>query len=380
MKDNNKKASAEHITTQKNADSTTQETAAQKATAQTPSAPNKSVQGESAQETTPPTRRVVQKQLTTFREFMKMLLPIPFIMIAYGMTLGLPNIYPEGYVESWYPLFLIVSLVIYILCLLVACFVPKWRNILVKYCYIIAAVYITIEVIDILTLKTGMLLLPFAPSPDRVLEAVPTNAEQYVKNLVASMVLLVEGVVAGLISGFIMGLLMGWSKIANYWFAPVLKFIGPVPSAAWLPIAVVLMPTAHTAGVLLIAVAIWFPLSLMLSSAIRSTDKRKIEAARTMGATEGYILFHVALPAAVPQIFDALFMGLSSSFGALIISEQLGVKAGLGWYINWASSWGEYYKVFATVGIFIIIFYILISLLFKLRDRVMKWQQSVVRW
>lgn len=328
----------------------------------------------------PPTRRKVQKQLTTFREFMKMLLPIPFIMIAYGMTLGLPNIYPEGYVESWYPLFLIVSLIVYVIAMLIACFVPKWRNILVKYCYLIAAVYITIEVIDILTLKTGCLLLPFAPSPDRVLEAVPTNAQQYVKNLVASMILLAEGVIAGLISGFITGLLMGWSKIANYWFAPVLKFIGPVPSAAWLPIAVVLMPTAHTAGVLLIAVAIWFPLSLMLSSAIRSTDKRKIEAARTMGATESYILFHVALPAAVPQIFDALFMGLSSSFGALIISEQLGVKAGLGWYINWASSWGEYYKVFATVGIFIIIFYILITLLFKLRDRVMKWQQSVVRW
>ena len=102
------------------------------------------------------------------------------------------------------------------------------------------------------------------------------------------------------------------------------------------------------AGVFLISVAIWFPLSLMLSSAIRSTDKRKIEAARVMGASEPYILFHVALPAAVPDIFTALFMGLSSSFGALIISEQLGVKAGLGWYINWATQWGEYYKVFAS--------------------------------
>ena len=160
----------------------------------------------------------------------------------------------------------------------------------------------------------------------------------------------------------------------------MLKVIGPVPSAAWLPIAVVLMPSAHLAGVFLISVAIWFPLSLMLSSAIRSTDKRKIEAARVMGASEPYILFHVALPAAVPDIFTALFMGLSSSFGALLISEQLGVKAGLGWYINWATQWGEYYKVFASVGIFIIIFYLLINVLFKVRDRVMTWQKSVVRW
>ncbi len=330
--------------------------------------------------TPPPTRRVVQKQLATFREFMQMILPIPFMLIALGMTLGLPNVYPQGYEEEFYPPFLVVSLVAYGASVVVAVFVPRLRNLMVKYCYLLAAIYAVIELIDVLTLKTGVMLLPFAPSPDRVLEAVPTNAQQYLNNLAASMVLLAEGIVAGLVSGFLTGLLMGWSKIANYWFAPLLKFIGPVPSAAWLPIAIVLMPTSHLAGVLLIAVAIWFPLALMLSSAIRTTDKRKIEAARTMGASESYILFHVALPAAVPQIFDALFMGLSSSFGALIISEQLGVKAGLGWYINWAQAWGEYYKVFATVGIFIIIFYILISLLFKLRDRVMKWQKSVVRW
>jgi NitT/TauT family transport system permease protein len=224
------------------------------------------------------------------------------------------------------------------------------------------------------------LLLPFAPSPDKVLSVFPNNVESLLTNLGASMLLLLEGVVIGLVTGFVTGTLMGWSKIANYWFAPLLKVIGPVPSAAWLPIAVVLMPTAHLAGVFLISIAVWFPLSLLLSSAIRSTDKRKIEAARVMGASEPYILFHVALPAATPDIFTALFMGLSSSFGALIISEQLGVKAGLGWYINWASSWGEYSKVFASVGIFIVIFYVLINLLFRIRDHVMKWQKAVVRW
>lgn len=314
------------------------------------------------------------------REFVKMLLPVAAICIAYGATNGLPNVYPADYAESYYPLFLLVMLGVYAACMAAACFMLTLRRYVVHYAYLIAAVFLLVEVLDVLTLKTGYLLLPFAPSPDRILEAVPKNLEAYASNLAASMMLLGEGVVIGLVTGFVTGLLMGWSKIANYWFAPMLKVIGPVPSAAWLPIAVVLMPSAHLAGVFLISVAIWFPLSLMLSGAIRSTDRRKIEAARVMGASEPYILFNVALPAAVPDIFTALFMGLSSSFGALIISEQLGVKAGLGWYINWASQWGEYYKVFASVGIFIIIFYILINVLFKIRDHVMTWQKSVVRW
>lgn len=329
---------------------------------------------------TAPTRKTVERRLATGREFVKMLLPVGAICIAYGVTGALPNVYPADYVEGYYPLFLLVMLGVYLAVMATACFVPKLRRYAVHYAYLVAAVFLLVELLDVLTLKTGCLLLPFAPSPDRILEAVPKNIEAYATNLAASMMLLAEGVVIGLVTGFATGLLIGWSKIANYWFAPLLKVIGPVPSAAWLPIAVVLMPSAHLAGVFLISVAIWFPLSLMLSSAIRSTDKRKIEAARVMGASEPYILFHVALPAAVPDIFTALFMGLSSSFGALIISEQLGVKAGLGWYINWASQWGEYYKVFASVGIFIIIFYLLINVLFKARDRVMTWQKSVVRW
>ena len=92
-----------------------------------------------------------------------------------------------------------------------------------------------------------------------------------------------------------------------------------------------------------------------------------------------------ALYSAVPLyvssvVMDGIIYGLDYSTVALIISEQLGVKAGLGWYINWATQWGEYYKVFASVGIFIIIFYLLINVLFKVRDRVMTWQKSVVRW
>ena len=333
-----------------------------------------------AQTASAPTRRVVQRRLATAREVVRMALPLGVILVAYGLTMGLPNVYPAGYEEHYYPVFLVVSFISYGASVVVACFTPKLRNLITYYSFLIAALFGIIAVVDLLTLKSGVMLLPFSPSPDRVLQALPKNLASYGQNLAASMVLLGEGVAIGIATGVLTGLLMGWSKVANYWFAPLLKFIGPVPSAAWLPIAVAIMPTSRAAGLFLIALAIWFPLSLMLSSSIRSTDKRKIEAARVMGATEGYILFHVALPAAVPSIFDALFMGLSSSFGALIISEQLGVKAGLGWYINWASSWGEYYKVFATVGVFIIIFYLIMTLLFKVRDAVMKWQQSTVRW
>lgn len=82
----------------------------------------------------------------------------------------------------------------------------------------------------------------------------------------------------------------------------------------------------------------------------------------------------------MPGIFNGLFMGLSSSFTALVVAEQLGVKGGLDWYINWSAAWVEYGKVFCVVGLFVIIFYLLTTLLFKIRDHVMKWQEGAVKW
>lgn len=44
-----------------------------------------------------------------------------------------------------------------------------------------------------------------------------------------------------------------------------------------------------------------------------------------MSASELHILFHVAIPGALPAMLNELFMGLSTSFGTLIVAEMLGI-------------------------------------------------------
>ncbi len=320
------------------------------------------------------------RKLVTPREFVALLLPVAGMLIALGTHLALPNVYPEDYEPTTYAAFLLGCLAIYLVLAAIACFTPKLRKFLVHLSAIMLAFFLILEALDVATLKSGVLELPFIPSPDKILSCFTLYPEKVIPSFISSMKLLGTGFAIGAATGFISGLLMGWSKVCNYWLSPVLKLIGPVPSAAWLPIAVVFMPSNHAAGLFLIALSVWFPLTLMLSSSIKATDRRLVEAARVMGASEPYILFHVALPSSLPAIFDGLFMGLSSSFGGLLIAEMLGVKEGLGWYLTWAKSWSDYGRVFSTTGIFIIVFFLLIQLLFFVRDRVMKWQKGLVRW
>lgn len=318
------------------------------------------------------------------QDFVKLLLPVAGTLIALGEWFGTPIVYPSTYTADndpvYFPAFLVVYLVAYLLVFLAAVFSGKVRLALHRKAWLLAAVPVVLCLWDLATLKSGFFVLPFTPGPDKVLSVFPNNWETILENVGFSLELLLSGLAIGLVTGFLSGLLIGWSHFFDYWLSPLMKIIGPVPSAAWLPIVVALMPSAHAASLFLIALAMWFPLTLMLSSALKSTDMRKVEAARVLGAKEGYILFHVALPLALPNVFNGLFMGLSSSFTALVVAEQLGVKGGLGWYINWSAAWAEYAKVFCVVGIFVVVFYALTTLLFKVRDHVMKWQEGTVKW
>lgn len=307
---------------------------------------------------------------------LKPAVPIITLTAVYIVHVSVPDVYPEGYEPEVYGAFLRLCMGVYAAAAAAGCFIRKIRIKLAELSWLLAALFILVELLDIMTLKTGILRLPFIPSPDKILETAVTQYDVLTESFFASMKLLFTGLFFGVLSGLISGLLMGWSRICSYWFTPVLKIIGPMPSAAWLPIVMVLFPTGYVAGVFLIALSVWFPLTLNFSSAIRGTDKKLIETARVLGASERYILFHVA----IPSVFTGLFMGFSASFGTLVVAEMLGVKAGLGWYISWSQSWAEYGRLFFTVLIFIVIFTLLMSLLFRVRDRLLKWQKGTVRW
>jgi NitT/TauT family transport system permease protein len=161
---------------------------------------------------------------------------------------------------------------------------------------------------------------------------------------------------------------------------PLLKIIGPIPATAWVPLAMVLSPSGEVSAMGLVALAVWFPVSMLTISGIANTRASYLDVARTLGAKQSFLIFRVAIPAAMPNIFIGLFMGLGTSFITLIVAETVGVKSGLGWYLQWAQGWAEYNKVFAALAIMAVFFSTIMTLLFKLRDRVLVWQKGTIKW
>src|SRR5678816_2010440 len=149
-----------------------------------------------------------------------------------------------------------------------------------------------------------------------------------------SLILLLGGYAIGVTVALITGVTIGWFPHARYWGMPLLKVIGPIPATAWVPLAMVVSPSGTVSAVGLIALAVWFPVTMLTISGIANTRASYLDVARTLGAGQKYLILRVAIPAALPNIFIGLFMGLGTSFLTLIVAETVGVKSGLGWYVQ----------------------------------------------
>lgn len=244
----------------------------------------------------------------------------------------------------------------------------------------LAAIPLGFAVWQAFTVKTGALPLPFFPAPEAVLEVYTDDWPRLGESVAGSLALLVPGYVLGAGIGFMLGTAVGWSRAFGYWAHPVLRFVGPLPATAWLPVAFFFFPSARSASIFLIALASGFPVAVLTSSGVAGVAGAYYDIARNLGADDRFLVRKVAIPAALPSVFVGLFMGLGASFAVLIVAEMVGVKAGLGFYLQWAQGWAAYANFYAALVVMAVLFSGLIQLLFVMRDRVLAWQKGILRW
>ncbi|HSI51028.1 MAG TPA: ABC transporter permease subunit [Ideonella sp.] len=233
---------------------------------------------------------------------------------------------------------------------------------------------------QVLTAKLAVLPTPFFAPPQSLAEVYIDDWKRLGESTWHSALLLVQGVSIGTVVGFLVGVSIGWSRHIGYWVHPVIRFVGPIPASALLPLAFFFFPSSHAAAVFLIALATGFPVAVLTWSGVASVNKQYYDVARTLGASEWFLVLRVAIPAALPQVFVGLFMGLGASFSILVTAEMMGVKAGLGWYLSWAQGWAAYTNMYAALIVMALLCSGLITLLFAVRDRVLSWQKGTVKW
>ena len=74
-----------------------------------------------------------------------------------------------------------------------------------------------------------------------------------------------------------------------------------------------------SAAAFLIVICAWFLVAFLTAQGIAGTPKVYFEVAKTLGAKTPYLVFHVAIPHAMPQIFTGISTANGFAFTTLVI-------------------------------------------------------------
>ncbi|MDR2106569.1 MAG: ABC transporter permease [Coriobacteriales bacterium] len=278
-----------------------------------------------------------------------------------------------------YRVFLVGIAVVLVMLYLITHSSPTLRKQLLHKAQFIFAGILALAVWDLLTSKLFILRPPYFPGPVTIADYLPTNWFNLLGHIVASSRLFALGLIIGTIAGIGTGILIGWYRQWFYWLFPILKFTGVVPATAWMPLATVLFKPPPVAMTFLLVIASWFVISFMMCQGMESTPKALYEVSETLGAKRRFLLFHVAIPNAMPSIFTGISMATSMSFLTLVAAEMMGATAGLGYFINYSKTFSKFYQVYTAIIIMFIVFSVMLALIELLRKRVLRWQKGLVQ-
>ena len=199
--------------------------------------------------------------------------------------------------------------------------------------------------------KDGAVAGGALPTPDRVWKAWlvwafgkpgPMTLSPYVGSwgdaIYFSTMRVAKGFGLAVLVGVPLGIIIGWSKLAASMMDPTIQWLRPVPITAWLPISIAIFGISDFGAVFLITIGAFYPIVINTTQGARDVEKNWIRAALMMGASPWDVLRRVVLPAALPSIFTGLRIGLGIGWTAVIVSEMVAVKSGLGYVL-----WDAYY-------------------------------------
>ena len=153
-----------------------------------------------------------------------------------------------------------------------------------------------------------------------------------------SMFRVFSAFLAACVTAIPIGIAMGVSRVARGVFDPPIEFYRPLPPLAYLPLIVIWFGIDELSKVLLIYLACFAPLAMSARAAVRSVSQEQIHAAYSMGASKWQVIWHVIIPAAMPEILTAMRISIGFGWTTLVAAEMVAATHGLGQMVLNASN------------------------------------------
>ena len=230
----------------------------------------------------------------------------------------------------------------------------------------------------------GNLVNPiYLPAPHQVATALVTafttppaqaDAPWFHQSLWHSIKIVFSAFFIASLVGIPLGILCGFSNKISQLTEPFVEFFRYLPAPAFGALAVAILGINDAPKIAIIVIGTLFQQILIISNTTRMVDRGLIEAGYTLGTNKAKSLFHVIIPAALPDIYRDLRVLLGWAWTYLIVSELIGTTTGITWFITQQARYQNFDNVYAAILIIGVIGLVCDVILMKLGQHLFKWK------
>lgn len=230
----------------------------------------------------------------------------------------------------------------------------------------------------------GNLVNPiYLPAPHQVVTALVTafttppaqaDAPWFHQSLWHSIKIVFSAFFIASLIGIPLGILCGFSNKISQLTEPFVEFFRYLPAPAFGALAVAILGINDAPKIAIIVIGTLFQQILIIANTTRMVDRGLIEAGYTLGTNKAKSLFHVVIPAALPDIYRDLRVLLGWAWTYLIVSELIGTTTGITWFITQQARYQNFDNVYAAILIIGVIGLVCDVILMKLGQHLFKWK------
>jgi NitT/TauT family transport system permease protein len=193
------------------------------------------------------------------------------------------------------------------------------------------------------------------PAPSVIFATLWERRALYLAFSVPTTIEIVIGFFVAAVLGILLGIVVSFSSFARTTFYPMLISSQLIPKVAIAPVFVIWFGTGLESKVLIAFLIAFFPIMISTMVGLQVVESDMVKLFKSMGASSTVTFVKLRLPAALPNIFAGMKIGMTLAVVGAIVAEFVAASKGLGYYLLYANGQLDSPGVFGAIVLLTVI-------------------------
>ena len=185
------------------------------------------------------------------------------------------------------------------------------------------------------------------------------------------------GLAFGVVTGTLLAVVAGLSKLGDAVVDGAMQVKRAIPALALIPLMILWLGIGERMKIVTIALFVIVPVYINTYAALTSLDVRYVELAEVSGLSRWQFIRKVVVPSSLPGWFTGLRLGVTGSWLALIVVEQINATSGIGYMMFQAQQYGQTPVILVGLLVYGVFGFVTDSIVRIVERRALSWRRTL---